>query len=87
MKNVTGNRNVALGRAAGQGLNNVDDATSLGSGAKAAVRNSVALGANSEAIRDVNSEVAYVPLGTTIVAAKAAGGEVSVGAVGKRTPY
>ncbi|WP_327858194.1 YadA-like family protein [Acinetobacter guillouiae] len=82
-ENVTGNRNVALGRAAGQGLNNVDDATSLGSGAKAAVRNSVALGANSEAIRDVNSEVAYVPLGTTIVAAKAAGGEVSVGAVGK----
>ena len=82
-ENVTGNRNVALGRAAGQGLSNVDDATSLGSGAKAAVRNSVALGANSEAIRDVNSEVAYVPLGTTIVAAKAAGGEVSVGAVGK----
>ncbi|WP_262780572.1 YadA-like family protein [Acinetobacter guillouiae] len=81
--NVTGSRNVALGRAAGQGLSNVDDATSLGSGAKAAVSNSVALGANSEAIRDVNSEVAYVPLGTTIVAAKAAGGEVSVGTVGK----
>ena len=82
-ENVTGNRNVALGRAAGQGLSNVDDATSLGSGAKAAVSNSVALGANSEAIRDVNSEVAYVPLGTTIVAANAAGGEVSVGTVGK----
>ncbi|MFW1746073.1 YadA-like family protein [Acinetobacter guillouiae] len=82
-ENVTGNRNVALGRAAGQGLNNVDDATSLGSGAKAAVSNSVALGANSEAVRDVNSEVAYVPLGTTIVAANAAGGEVSVGTVGK----
>ena len=81
--NVTGSRNVALGRAAGQGLSNVDDATSLGSGAKAAVSNSVALGANSEAIRDVNSEVAYVPLGTTIVAANAAGGEVSVGTVGK----
>jgi len=81
--NVTGSRNVALGRAAGQGLNNVDDATSLGSGAKAAVSNSVALGANSEAIRDVNSEVAYVPRGTTIVAANAAGGEVSVGTVGK----
>ncbi|MFW1815946.1 YadA-like family protein [Acinetobacter guillouiae] len=81
--NVTGNRNVALGRAAGQGLSNVDDATSLGSGAKAAVSNSVALGANSEAVRDVNSEVAYVPLGTTIVAANAAGGEVSVGTVGK----
>ncbi|MFW2173901.1 YadA-like family protein [Acinetobacter guillouiae] len=82
-ENVTGNRNVALGRAAGQGLSNVDDATSLGSGAKATVSNSVALGANSEAIRDVNSEVAYVPLGTTIVAANAAGGEVSVGTVGK----
>ena len=82
-ENVTGNRNIALGRAAGQGLSNVDDATSLGSGAKAAVSNSVALGANSEAIRDVNSEVAYVPLGTTIVAANAAGGEVSVGTVGK----
>ncbi|MBP2544439.1 YadA-like family protein [Acinetobacter guillouiae] len=82
-ENVTGNRNVALGRAAGQGLSNVDDATSLGSGAKAAVSNSVALGANSEAIRDVNSEVAYVPRGTKIVAANAAGGEVSVGTVGK----
>ncbi|WP_427927656.1 YadA-like family protein [Acinetobacter guillouiae] len=82
-ENVTGNRNVALGRAAGQGLSNVDDTTSLGSGAKATVSNSVALGANSEAIRDVNSEVAYVPLGRTIVAANAAGGEVSVGTVGK----
>lgn len=69
--NVIGSRNVALGRAAGQDLNNIDDATSLGSGSKAAMTNSVALGANSQAIRNVGNETAYIPVGTIIAGANA----------------
>ncbi|MCU4313555.1 YadA-like family protein [Acinetobacter bereziniae] len=80
--NVTGSRNVAVGRAAGQDLTDVNDATSLGSGSKAAMTNSVALGANSQAIRDMGSEIAYIPVGTTIAGANANGGEVSIGSIG-----
>ncbi|MDQ9817890.1 YadA-like family protein [Acinetobacter bereziniae] len=80
---VNGSRNVALGLQAGQDLDNVNDATSLGSGAKAAVTGSVALGSGSQAIRNVGNETAYVPVGTTIAGANAAGGEVSVGTIGR----
>ena len=80
---VNGSRNVALGLQAGQDLDNVNDATSLGSGAKAAVSGSVALGSGSQAIRNVGNETAYIPVGTTIAGANAAGGEVSVGTIGR----
>nr|WP_151803790.1 YadA-like family protein [Acinetobacter bereziniae] len=80
---VNGSRNVALGLQAGQDLDNVNDATSLGSGAKAAVTGSVALGSGSQAIRNVGNETAYLPVGTTIAGANAVGGEVSVGTIGR----
>ncbi|WP_350309295.1 YadA-like family protein, partial [Acinetobacter bereziniae] len=58
------------------------DALALGAAAQAKVAQSVAIGAFSEAVRDVANETAYVvPLSTPISATKAIG-ELSVGKVG-----